>query len=147
MHAARTTVCLVATALIAALAGACYTGPVLEDPYPAYAPKQEVEGAYDCKTRVAEILSSCQSCHSDPPNGAPNPLVTREQLAARSASDPRKTVAEVSLERMLDDKNPMPPRPAKRASDTEIKALKQWIDDKMSTGSCAAPGGATTPPP
>lgn len=143
MYAARTTVCLFATALAAALAGACYTGPVLEDPYPAYAPKQDVEATYDCKGRVAEILASCQSCHSDPPNGAPNPLVTREQLAARSASDPEKTVAQVSLERMLDDRDPMPPRPAKRASATEIDALRQWIDDKMSVSSCAAP----TPPP
>jgi hypothetical protein len=124
----------------ATLIGACYTGPVLEDPYAS--PSATVEpasaaGTFDCASGVADVLAACQTCHgSAPRNGAPNALVTRDQLAARSSSNPKLTVAEVSLARMKDKAAPMPPEgvPPKAAVDT----LAAWIAAGMPGGTCGA---------
>lgn len=124
----------------AALAAACYTGPELDDPYaPLSAPATTttVEGSFDCASGVADVLSGCQTCHSSPPTGgASNSLTTRAQLMARSATDPTKTVAQVSLERMQDAKNPMPPTGVAPASD--VAKLDAWIKAGMPGGDCGA---------
>ncbi len=126
----------------AALVAACYTGPELDDPYAplAAAPSTtNVEGTFDCASGVADVLSGCQTCHSSPPTGgASNSLTTRAQLMARSASDPSKTVAQVSLARMQDAKNPMPPTGV--APTADVAKLDAWIKAGMPGGDC---GGGT----
>ncbi len=133
---------LVASLGCAALVAACYTGPELDDPYAplAAAPgSTSVDGTFDCASGVADVLASCQTCHSSPPTGgASNSLMTRKQLMARSASDPSKTVAMVSLERMQDAKNPMPPTGVASAAD--VAKLDAWIKAGMPGGDC---GGGT----
>jgi hypothetical protein len=60
---------------------------------------------------VADVLAQeCAACHSDPPTaGSPMSLLSYDDLAAPALSDPSKTMAAVSLERMLDMAAPMPP--------------------------------------
>lgn len=133
---------MLAFSIACAAAAACYTGPELEDPYAplAAAPgTTSVDGTFDCSSGVADVLSSCQTCHSSPPTGgASNSLMTRAQLMARSASDPSKTVAQVSLARMQDAKNPMPPTGVASAAD--VAKLDAWIKAGMPGGDC---GGGT----
>lgn len=133
---------LIASLGCAALVAACYTGPELDDPYAplAAAPgSTSVEGSFDCASGVADVLASCQTCHSSPPTGgASSSLMTRKQLMARSASDPSKTVAQVSLDRMQDAKNPMPPSGVASAGD--VAKLDAWIKAGMPGGDC---GGGT----
>jgi mono/diheme cytochrome c family protein len=69
------------------------------------------------------ITARCAGCHQGP---SPVKLLTYDDLVATS-SDPKKTLAQLSLERMKDGKNPMPPKPTTAATAEEIAVLQRWI--------------------
>jgi cytochrome c553 len=126
--------------LTAGLLAACYTGPVLGDPYAGLTPTQTiapdaVKGSFDCKSGVTDVLSACSTCHGIEPVGNDLVLVTRSQLLARSASSPTKTVAQVSLERMQDVVSPMPPTGV--AAKADVDKLAAWLNAGMPEGACA----------
>lgn len=87
---------------------------------------------------VADVLAAkCISCHSNPPvGGAPIAIASYEDLVAKSSVDSTKTVAQRSLDRMLDTASPMPPGGGATAD--EIAKLKAWIDGGMTKGDCAS---------
>ncbi|HHH29837.1 MAG TPA: hypothetical protein ENK57_16035, partial [Polyangiaceae bacterium] len=76
---------------------------------------------------VVDVLAQeCVACHADPPTaGAPVTLLTYDDLLAPAASDPSKTLAEVSLERMKDTVAPMPP--GLGPSDEAIAVFEAWV--------------------
>jgi cytochrome c5 len=129
---------IVFVSLAIAAAAACYSGPVLQDPYERPVVPQVIPATFDCTSGVDDSLAPCQSCHSDPPRGAPNALTTRAQLMARSATDPTKTMAEVSVERMRDAANPMPPTGV--AAKSDVDRIVAWIAAGYPEGQC---GGGT----
>ena len=94
------------------------------------------------------LRERCQSCHHDPlPRAVPMTLLTRDDLAAPSASDPNVTVAQLSLTRMRDLESPMPPAPLTPATQEEIALLNAWISSEM-PGDCEGGiGGAGGIPP
>ncbi len=101
---------------------------------------------------VAAVLAAkCVGCHSDPPvNGSLSGLVTLADLMATAKEDTTKNEAQLSLIRMQNAANPMPPASlANPATASEIAALSNWITGGYK-GSCGGPtsdGGAPPPPP
>jgi len=85
---------------------------------------------------VAQVLAtSCASCHSTTPSGgAPNAMMTYDELMAASASVPSSSVAELSLARMKDTKSPMPPDGASAA---DLAVIEKWIAAGMPGGNAA----------
>lgn len=75
---------------------------------------------------VTKVLQDrCGSCHgSSPRYGAPQPLVTYDDLHAKSSG---KFQYELVGERIHDDRYPMPPAPKPRLSAEETKILDDWI--------------------
>jgi hypothetical protein len=155
----RTTAFFLTALGLAAFAG-CYTGPNSElsapnrgannttdgtEPKPGDDSATPKDGAPVASTGlpcdVAKVLSSsCTDCHGRrPTSGAPNALVTYEDLAAPSKDEPGKSVAEVSLERMKDAKQPMPPDGKVSAAD--IATLEKWVGAGMPRGTCGGTAG------
>ncbi len=103
-----------------------------------------VDDELPCKVR--ELLASrCQQCHSEPTvYGAPMPLVRRTDLVKLALTDPSTTVGAKAVERMKDDKNPMPQPPNPRATQAEIDTLTAWVSAGMPVthDSCSGQGGA-----
>ncbi len=100
------------------------------------APDASAGGDIPCE--VATILeAACVSCHASPDTffGAPMPLVTREHLLAPAATDRSRSVLELSVQRVNDDRSPMPPAPAPRLSDADVATLEAWLE-------AGAPAGA-----
>lgn len=95
---------------------------------------------------VASLLTtSCAECHgAHLENGAPNRLLSYEDLTAPSEGDPSQTVAEVSLARMKSTKRPMPPD-AKLGAD-RIAVLETWIKSGMPRGTCNEDDASTGTP-
>jgi mono/diheme cytochrome c family protein len=89
---------------------------------------------------VATLLESkCVSCHSSPPSGgAPMSLLTYADLKAPAPSNPNETVAQRSVERLLDGTSPMPPGAPDPASAT---ILSSWIAAGYPQGDCGLDGG------
>jgi len=87
----------------------------------------------------AVLEDRCLACHS---GTSPPPLLTYDDLMARSKTDPAKTLAKVALDRMKSTMSPMPPPPAMRPDADEIKTFADWVG-------AGAPKGAvcTDPPP
>ena len=85
---------------------------------------------------VAQVLAkSCASCHGvTPSGGAPNSMMTYDDLKAASISVPSSTVAELSLVRMKDSSTPMPPD---GASAEDLAVLDNWIAAGMPPGTVA----------
>ncbi len=156
----RTTSILLLSLGLATAAG-CYTGPNgdlsaatrgpgVSTDGTELTPQDEVPGA-DSTAPVAEglpcevakvLATSCTDCHGARlTGGAPNHLVTYDDLVAPSQDDPNKTIAEVSLARMKSTKKPMPPDGDIGADDVAV--LEHWITAKMPKGSCAT----KAPPP
>ena len=150
----------------------CYTGPNGDISAPAPGPGSSVDGteppgseearsadggpgvpaAEGLPCDVAKVLAtSCTSCHGMRPKaGAPNALVTYDDLVAKSEDDPSRTVAEVSLERMKSTTKPMPPDGPLAAAD--VTAFERWVTAGAPKATCAtsaAPdaGGPGMPPP
>jgi hypothetical protein len=89
----------------------------------------------------AIVKQKCQNCHgADPTFGAPQSLVTHDQLAA---------VAPRVIARIKDAAKPMPPVPNPTLSAAEISTLEGWVNGGMptSTEACrSAPSRPTTQP-
>ncbi|MEZ4222915.1 MAG: hypothetical protein R3B13_18375 [Polyangiaceae bacterium] len=103
----------------------------------------QVAGDLPCD--VATVLSeSCTPCHSDPPlSKVPMALISYADLTAPSTTHPGMTVAEVSLARMQDAKDPMPPTGVLPAAD--IAAFQSWIAAGMPPGDCGPNGSGSVP--
>ena len=83
------------------------------------------------------LATRCRSCHADPPIGAPMPLLTLDDLLAPTPSDPSKTVAERSAERMAD--GTMPPPPGMPVPTAEREAFEAWLAAGTPAGMCGGP--------
>lgn len=93
---------------------------------------------------VENVLKTrCQSCHNNPPVGAPMPLVSYAQLVAKSTQFPMQSYAERSLARMQDGTRPMPPGPTPTVPAAEITAFGKWVTG----GQVGAPMKCGTMPP
>lgn len=150
----------VALSLGAAGAFGCYTGAQIEpdgDRSGGADPTTDVDGTEGTGTTtaapmtglpcdVAEVLQrSCVSCHGAKPSaGATNAMTTHAELAAASKTNPKMSVAELSIVRMKDTKKPMPPSGVAPAAD--IAVFQKWVNAGMPKGACVAPvapdGGA-----
>lgn len=145
---------LFATATALAVAGGCYVGPIEteraslpSDPAEAGAgtPANAGEGgavasALPCDVQ-ALVTTHCAACHA-PPLKAPVRLVTYEDLVAKSASDPGRTLAEVAVGRMRNSAQPMPPAPNAAVPSAAISVLEKWIAAGYPHGTCGAPADA-----
>lgn len=169
----RTSLSLFLAALGLAAAAGCYTGPGSDlapamrgsgtstdgtEPVTGGETAPSGDGgapvAHGLPCDVAEVLAtSCTDCHGTRPSGgAPNALVTYDDLVARAPSDPDRSVAEVSLARMKATKRPMPPDGPLDRSDVAV--LERWVAAGMPRGSCetkpatpdAAPSAADAGP-
>lgn len=95
---------------------------------------------------VAKVLQDrCWSCHGvTPVAGAPMSLATYDDLAAKAKSNPSKTAAQLSVERMNSASAPMPPGAGDAAG---AAVLDTWIAAGMPKGTCQGVtdpfGGAT----
>jgi cytochrome c553 len=94
---------------------------------------------------VAGVLArACASCHGEPlSGGAPNHIASYEDLVAPSISDPNVSVAKLSIARMHDTKQPMPPDGGLAA---DAATLEAWVAAGMPKGTCdtavtVGPGG------
>ncbi len=88
----------------------------------------------------AVLEDRCIACHS---NASPPPLLTYTDLIAPSLTDPKKTRAILSLERMKSKSSPMPPPPAAPPDEEEIKVFEEWVQ----AGTPRNPTACTDPPP
>lgn len=88
---------------------------------------------------VQAILENrCIACHG----GTIAPIMLDyADLVAPAPSDPNKTVAQASVEKMK--ANAMPPPPAEPPEDDEIAAFEEWV----SAGTPKNPEACTDPPP
>lgn len=127
-----------AALLLGGIAGACAS----EDSTDGAGAHVSKSSGLPCDV-AAVIDDRCSGCHSDPPTaGALTPLLTPDDLKAPSTTQPSKTMAEVSVERMQAPTGTMPP--AGGATAEEIAALEKWIDAGYPTGDCT---GTSQPDP
>jgi len=83
------------------------------------------------------LRARCQSCHSSTPvEGAAIPLVTYDDLTARSKNDASVTVLARCLKRMKDTLRPMPPSPANAITVSEMTPLQAWLEAGAPRGEC-----------
>jgi hypothetical protein len=87
----------------------------------------------------AVVEDRCIACHS---GTSPPPLLDYDDFLAPSTTDPKKTRAQLSLERMKSATSPMPPKPAEAPSADEIKVFEDWLAGGTQKGATC-----TTPPP
>ncbi len=136
---------LAALGIFGAAAVGCYTGGGVDvngtggsAPTIATDPTITVEGDLPCD--LVQALATCASCHGNPPSGgAPNRLLTYDDLAAPSRSDPTQTVAQLSIVRMKNTKSPMPPSGIAATTDTAV--VEAWIAAGMPKGTCGGVDG------
>jgi hypothetical protein len=92
------------------------------------------------------LVSKCAQCHgATPSSGAPSALVTWQDLNAPSKTDPTKSNAQLSIERMNDTSKPMPPLPGTPASAAQIASIQAFIDGKTPHGDCTGDATAGDP--
>lgn len=120
---------------VAAVAG-CYTGVDTTQPNRSpggSVPTTSVDGTQPSASAftgipcdVAQILAEdCASCHAATPSGgAPNAMMTYDDLQATSQNDPSMSIAAMSVQRMTDTASPMPPDGANAA---DLAVLQSWI--------------------
>ncbi|HEY6881433.1 MAG TPA: hypothetical protein VI299_25585 [Polyangiales bacterium] len=90
----------------------------------------------------ALLQKSCRSCHgSKPIGGAPMSLVTYEDLAATSLSDPTLNYGEQSLASMQDGSMPV----AKPLAASAYAPFAAWVQAGMPRGSCGSDAGTGDP--
>lgn len=96
-------------------------------------------GGGDTACAVLAVLEAkCWSCHGTTPlGGAPEALVTHEQLTAPSAADAALSYAERAVGRMKSSTAPMPPGPGSRSTAEDVAAFEAWIAAGSPKGSCA----------
>lgn len=98
---------------------------------------------------VASLLRArCLSCHGSPlAGGAPNALLTYDDLARPSPLDQTQSVAARSLARMQDAARPMPPGTAPSVPAAELDSFRAWVQAGLPRGSCGgAPDGGSNDP-
>lgn len=66
----------------------------------------------------------CIGCHS---GTNPPPLLTYDELMAKSKLDPTKTEAQLAAARLKSTTSPMPPPPAEPPTADEIAAFEAWV--------------------
>jgi mono/diheme cytochrome c family protein len=121
---------LLLPALVTAAVLGCY-GATTNDPAPTGGTPTDVP----CD--VATVLGKCTSCHgTTPTGGAPMSLMSLADLKAPSPSDPNKTNAQLSVERM--QAGNMPPGGGAQA---DAATLAAWIQAGYPIGSCTTPNG------
>jgi hypothetical protein len=89
----------------------------------------------------------CSACHNGSLAGVA-PLLTYGDFLKRAASDPTKTLAQMSLLRMRSTTAPMPPRPAAPPEADEIQTFEEWVNAGTPRGAVcttAPPDGGTAP--
>jgi hypothetical protein len=86
---------------------------------------------------VAVLAEHCDSCHAV---STPPLLRSHADFTAPAPSDPSKSLAEVSLERMQDAASPMPPSGLPPAADVQVFAA--WVAAGVPAGDCGGIGGA-----
>lgn len=94
---------------------------------------------------VAALLENhCVSCHGTTPSGgAPNSLVTRDDLMKTAPAG--GTYASRAVVRIRDTQSPMPPSDTgDSVSDSEFAALQGWVNGRYASGACAAAGSSPT---
>jgi len=89
----------------------------------------------------ALLENRCIACHSGSTPSSPR-LLDYKDLLAPSKSDPNKTMAQASLERMKDLVRPMPPLPALGPELEEIATFEAWVNG----GTKSAPACTEAPP-
>lgn len=159
-------VAVLVLAVAAAAAAACYTAPLPSSVDPTENPMPTMPGSKKGATGTsggendgddapdgadpaggtatglpcdvdAVLQAKCRSCHGEKPR-SPMSLVTYEDLVAPSKSDPSKSNAELSLERMKATSEPMPPNKANAATAGELDAFAKWIAAGLPAGTCVA---------
>ena len=108
-------------------------------------PGQPIDGATSgLPCEVATLLvAHCTMCHSSTPvAGTIGTLLARSDFPKPTVSDPKQTVAEMSIARMKD--GTMPPAPMDPVTAPEIAAFESWVNAGMPPGTCADAG--TAPP-
>jgi hypothetical protein len=88
---------------------------------------------------AAVLTSSCTSCHASPPSqGAPMALDSLAALQAPSHSDPSRSNAALSVERMASAVSPMPPLPGAPVPTQEQAVVARWVQAGMPAGACGS---------
>lgn len=135
------------TVIAAAAVAGCYTGPsidakrsVAQTDVSGTEPASDEPAKADLPCDVANVLATaCSSCHGPTlAEGAPNRLVSYDDLSATIKGNDAVTQAELMLARMKDERKPMPP--SSPASPEAIAIVEKWIAAGMPKGSCAATG-------
>jgi len=94
-------------------------------------------GAVGVPCDVAQALTVCVSCHSDPPvAGAVGSLLTYADLTAPAPTDATMTMAQMAVTRMTSPTKPMPPAPLPGATAAQIMALSSWVAAGSPMGTC-----------
>jgi len=102
----------------------------------------------DWCSALSVFRGNCQTCHAATPlYGAPMPLLTIDNLRARSVTNPGKYVYELVGQRIHDDQKPMPPPSTNdRLTATEAAAVDAWIAAGATGGSDPSCSGSTVGP-
>ena len=89
----------------------------------------------------AVIENRCLACHGGQMNGVPL-MLNYDDMQVKSKTDPTKTLAQLSLDRMKSTTSPMPPPPVVKPDPDEIQTFADWV-------AAGTPKGAvcTDPPP
>ena len=94
----------------------------------------------------ALLENRCIGCHVGKTAGAPR-LLDYADLTAPSKTDPRQSMAQISLARMKSTTNRMPPPPAAPANADEIATMAEWVaSGTTKRGLCTDPPPARIPP-
>lgn len=93
---------------------------------------------------VQQVLENrCIGCHLGTTAVA---LLTYDDLS-KPSSDPTKTLAVRSLERMKSTTSPMPPAPAEPPTPAEIATFEKWVSAGAPRGTTCTPTGDAGAPP
>jgi hypothetical protein len=95
---------------------------------------------------VSAVLSTyCWSCHGPTPSGgAPNALVTRDELAAPSKVNAGQSYAQRAIVRMMDPTSPMPPKPAAGVSTADRAVFESWVNQGLPAGTCGSSSSSSS---
>ncbi len=95
---------------------------------------------------VATLLArECIGCHFTGSTLAPSSLLSRADLMRPSMADPSRTVAQLSVQRMMDTASPMPPLPSPAVPASAIAGFQNWIDSGSLAGACMVPDPLADP--
>ncbi|HVH42332.1 MAG TPA: hypothetical protein VM925_08305 [Labilithrix sp.] len=98
-------------------------------------PKGGAESGLPCEVD-ALLTAKCQRCHGSP-LVAPMPLLTYDDLAAPSKSNPSKSNAAVAAERMASTTAPMPPS-GPPTTEPERNAFGAWVTAGLPRRTCGS---------